>query len=85
MTENKIAAPVLAHRDGEGKKSTVSIIPLAGQTIKCAANFAALVLAICALCGLVGLAEGGGCAAAAGTLAAVVSMNAALGLREVMV
>ena len=85
MTENKIAAPVLAHRDGKGKKSTVSIIPLAGQTIKCAANFAALVLAICALCGLVGLAEGGGCAAAWRTLAAVVSMNAALGLREVMV
>ena len=85
MPENKSAAPVLQHRDGKGKKSTVSIIPLAGQTIKCAANFAALVLAICALCGLVGLAEGGGCAAAWRTLAAVVSMNAALGLREVMV
>ena len=79
MPKNKIAAPVLAHRDGKGKKSTVSIIPLAGQTIKCAANFAALVLAICALCGLVGLAEGGGCAAAWRTLAAVVGCNAMLG------
>ena len=79
MPENKIAAPVLEHRDGKGKKSTVSIIPLAGQTIKCAANFAALVLAVCAGCGLCALAEGGGCAAAAGTLAAVVGCNAMLG------
>ena len=85
MPENKIAAPVLEHRDGKTKDIIASIIPLARRGIKCAATFAALVLAICALCGLVGLAEGGGCAAAAGTLAAVVSMNAALGLREVMV
>lgn len=84
MPENKSAAQVLQHRDGKGKKSTVSIIPLAGQTIKCAANFAALVLAICAVCGVCALASGGGCAAAVGTLAAVVGCNAALGVREAL-
>ena len=84
MPKNKIAAPVLAHRDGLKKNIIVSIIPLARRGIKCAATFAALVLAVCAGCGLCALAEGGGCAAAAGTLAAVVSMNAALGVREAL-
>lgn len=83
MPENKIAAPVLAHRDGLKKNLIASIIPLAGQTIKCAATFAALALAVCAGCGVCAMASGGGCAAAAGTLAAVVGCNAALGVREV--
>ena len=84
MPENKIAAPVLAHRDGLKKDIIVSIIPLAVKGIKCAVTFAALALAVCAGCGVCALASGGGCAAAAGTLAAVVSMNAALGLREAL-
>lgn len=83
MPENKITAPVLEHRDGLKKNIIVSIIPLAMQWVKCAAAFAALALAVCAGCGVVALAEGGGCAAAAGTLAAVVGCNAALGVREV--
>ena len=80
----KRTALVLAHRDGKGNKSTVSIIPLAGQTIKCAATFAALALAVCAGCGVCALASGGGCAAAAGTLSAVIGCNAALGVREAL-
>ena len=84
MPENKIAAPVLAHRDGKKKDITASIIPLARRGIKCAAAFAALALAVCAGCGVVALAEGGGCAAAAGTLAAVVGCNTALGVREAL-
>ena len=79
MPENKIAAPVLEHRDGKTKDIIASIIPLARRGIKWAANFAALALAVCAGCGLCALAEGGGCAAAAGTLAAVVGCNAMLG------
>lgn len=84
MPENKIAAPVLAHRDGLTKNLIASIIPLAGQTIKCAATFAALALSVCAGCGVCALASGGGCAAAVGTLAAVVGCNAALGVREAL-
>lgn len=84
MPENKSAAPVLAHRDGLKKDIIVSIIPLAMQGIKCAATFASLALAVCAGCGVCALASGGGCAAAAGTLAAVVGCNAALGVREAL-
>ena len=84
MPENKIAAPVLAHRDGLKKNIIVSIIPLATQWVKCAANFAALALAVCAGCGVCAMASGGGCAAAVGTLAAVVGCNAALGVREAL-
>lgn len=84
MPENKIAAPVLAHRNGLTKNLIASIIPLAGQTIKCAATFAALALSVCAGCGVCALASGGGCAAAVGTLAAVVGCNAALGVREAL-
>lgn len=83
MPENKIAAPVLAHRDGLKKDVIVSIIPLAMQGIKCVATFAALALAVCAGCGVCAMASGGGCAAAVGTLAAVIGCNAALGVREV--
>ena len=83
MPENKIAAPVLAHRNGLNKNLIMSIIPLAVKGIKCAVTFAALALAVCAGCGVCAMASGGGCAAAAGTLAAVVGCNAALGVREV--
>ena len=84
MPENKIAAPVLAHRDGLKKSLIVSIIPLAAKGIKCAATFAALALAVCAGCGVCAMASGGGCAAAVGTLAAVVGCNAALGVGEAL-
>lgn len=84
MPENKITAPVLAHRDGLKKDIIVSIIPLAMQGIKCAATFAALALAVCAGCGVCAMASGGGCSAAVGTLAAVVGCNAALGVREAL-
>ena len=84
MPENKIAAPVLAHRDGLKENIIVSIIPLAMQWVKCAATFASLALAVCTVCGVCALASGGGCAAAAGTLAAVVGCNAALGVREAL-
>ena len=84
MPENKITAPVLAHRDGLTKNIIVSIIPLVMQGIKCVATFAALALAVCTVCGVCALASGGGCAAAVGTLAAVVGCNAALGVREVL-
>ena len=67
------------------KKSSIeNIILLAAKGIKCAATFAALALAVCAGCGVCAMAEGGGCAAAAGTLAAVVGCNAALGVREAL-
>ena len=84
MPKNKIAAPVLEHRDGMTKNIIASIIPLARRGIKCAATFAALALAVCAGCGVCALASGGGCAAAVGTLAAVVGCNAALGVREAL-
>lgn len=83
MMQKKMTAPVLAHRNGLKKNLIVSIIPLAAKGIKCAATFAALALAVCTGCGVCALASGGGCAAAAGTLAAVVGCNAALGVREV--
>lgn len=79
----KRTALVLAHRDGLKKNIIVSIIPLVMQGIKCVATFASLALAVCAGCGVCAMASGGGCAAAAGTLAAVVGCNAALGVREV--
>ena len=84
MPENKITAPVLAHRDGLTKNIIVSIIPLAMQWVKCAATFASLALAVCAGCGVCAMAEGGGCAATVRTLAAVVGCNAALGVREAL-
>lgn len=84
MPENKITAPVLAHRDGLKKNIIVSIIPLAMQWVKCAATFAALALAVCAGCGVCAMASGGGCAAALGTLSAVIGCNAALGVREAL-
>ena len=84
MPENKIAAPVLAHRDGLKKDVIVSIIPLTANGIKCAATFASLALAVCAGCGVCAMASGGGCAAAAGTLSAVIGCNAALGVREAL-
>ena len=84
MPENKIAAPVLEHRDGLKKNIIEVIIPLAGQTIKCAATFASLALAVCAGCGVCAMASGGGCAAALGTLSAVIGCNAALGVREAL-
>ena len=83
MMQKKMTAPVLEHRNGLKKNIIVSIIPLAMQGIKCAATFASLALAVCAGCGVCAMASGGGCAAAAGTLAAVVGCNAALGVREV--
>ena len=84
MPENKSAAPVLAHRDGLTKNIIASIIPLAMQGIKCAATFASLALAVCAGCGVCAMASGGGCAAAVGTLEAVVGCNAALGVRKAL-
>lgn len=84
MPKNKISAPVLAHRDGLKKNLIVSIIPLAAKGIKCAVTFAALALAVCAGCGVCAMASGGGCAAAVGTLAAVVGCNEALGVREAL-
>ena len=84
MPENKIAAPVLAHRAGLTKNIIASIIPLAMQGIKCAAAFASRALAVCAGCGVCAMASGGGCAAAAGTLSAVIGCNAALGVREAL-
>ena len=80
MMQKKMTAPVLEHRNGLKKNIIVSIIPLAMQGIKCAATFASLALAVCAGCGVCAMASGGGCAAAAGTLAAVVGCNAALGV-----
>lgn len=82
MPENKIAAPMLEHRDGLKKNIIEVIMPIAGKGIKCAATFAALALAVCTVCGVCALASGGGCAAAVGTLAAMVGCNAALGVRE---
>ena len=84
MPENKITAPVLAHRDGLKKNLIVSIIPLAAKGIKGAATFASLALAVCAGCGVCAMASGGGCAAAVGTLAAVFGCHAALGVREAL-
>ena len=66
------------------KNSIENIILLAAKGIKCAATFAALALAVCAGCGVCAMASGGGCAAAVGTLAAVVGCNAALGVRKAL-
>ena len=84
MPENKIAAPVTEHRDGLKKNIIEVIIPIAAKGIKCSATFAALSLAVCAGCGACAMASGGGCAAAVGTLAAVVGCNAALGVMEAL-
>ena len=66
------------------KNSIENIILIAAEGIKCAATFAALALAVCAGCGVCAMASGGGCAAAVGTLAAVVGCNAAMGVRRAL-
>lgn len=70
--------------DGLKKNIIEVIIPIAAKGIKYEATFASLALAVCAGCGVCALASGGGCAAAMGTLAAVVGCNAALGVREAL-
>lgn len=84
MPENKITAPVLAHRNGLNKNLIMSIIPLEVKGIKCAVTFSALALAVCTVCGVCALASGGGCDSAVGTLASVVGCNAAIGVMKAL-
>lgn len=84
MLYSKILKKSVEHCNVFKKNSIENIILLAVKWIRCAATFAALALAVCTVCGVCALASGGGCAAAAGTLASVVGCNAALGVLKAL-
>ena len=82
MPENKIAAPVLQHRDGQTKKFITCILPHFARICKCLANFALLGCCLGTLCAVTGLAQGGGAASLAGLAAWLLGGWAAITLRE---
>ena len=69
MPENKIAAPVLQHRDGQTKKFITCILHHLARVCKVCANFALLACGLGALCAVAALTQGGGAAAMAGLAA----------------
>ena len=69
MPENKIAAPVLQHRDGQTKKFITCILHHLARVCKVCANFALLGCGLGALCAATALTKGGGAAAMAGMAA----------------
>ena len=69
MPENKIAAPVLQHRDGQTKKFITCILHHLARVCKVCANFALLGCGLGALCAATALTQGGGAAAMAGLAA----------------
>ena len=66
MPENKIAAPVLQHRDGQTKKFITCILHHLARVCKVCANFALLGCGLGALCAATAMAQGGGAYAMAG-------------------
>ena len=69
MPENKIAAPVLQHRDGQKKKFITCILPYISPICKAFANFTLTACGLGALCAATALTQGGGAAAMAGLAA----------------
>ena len=69
MPENKIAAPVLQHRDGQTKKLITCILPYISPICKAFANFTLTACGLGALCAATALTQGGGAAAMAGLAA----------------
>ena len=82
MPENKIAAPVLQHRNGQTKKIINRILPHAVIICKCFANFALLGCATGAICAFAGFSEGGGAASLAWLISCLLGGWAAITLRE---
>ena len=82
MPENKIAAPVLQHRNGQTKKIITCILPYIRHICKCLSNFALLGCCLGTLCAVTGLAQGGGAASLAGLAACLLGGWAAITLRE---
>ena len=82
MPENKIAAPVLQHRDGQTKKLITCILPYISPICKAFANFTLTACGLGALCAATGLAQGGGAASLAGLAACLLGGWAAITLRE---
>ena len=82
MPENKIAAPVLQHRDGQTKKFITCILHHLARVCKVCANFALLGCGLGALCAATALTQGGGAAAMAGLAACLLGGWAAITLRE---
>ena len=69
MPENKIAAPVLQHRDGQTKKFITCILHYISPIYKAFANFTLTACGLGALCAATALTQGGGAAAMAGLAA----------------
>ena len=69
MTENKIAAPVLQHRNGQTKNFITCILPHISPICKAFANFTLTACGLGALCAATALTQGGGAAAMAGLAA----------------
>ena len=78
MPENKIAAPVLQHRDGQTKKLITCILHHLARVCKVCANFALLGCGLGALCAATAMAQGGGVSALAGLACCLLGGWAAL-------
>ena len=84
MPENKIAAPVLQHRNGQTKKIITCILPYISPICKAFANFTLTACGLGALCAVAALTQGGGAAAMAGLAGCLLGGWAAITLREVL-
>ena len=83
MPENKIAAPVLQHRDGQTKKFITCILHYISPICKAFANFTLTACGLGALCAATALAQGGGASAMAGLACCLLGGWASIALREV--
>ena len=83
MPENKIAAPVLQHRNGQTKKIITCILPYISPICKAFANFTLTACGLGALCAATALTQGGGAASLAGLAACLLGGWASIALREV--
>ena len=83
MPENKIAAPVLQHRNGQTKKIITCILPYISPICKAFANFTLTACGLGALCAVAALGQGGGAAAMAGLAGCLLGGWASIALREV--
>lgn len=84
MPENKIAAPVLQHRNGQTKKIITCILPYISPICKAFANFTLTACGLGALCAATALTQGGGAASLAGLAACLLGGWASIALREVI-
>ena len=69
MPENKIAAPVLQHRNGQTKNFITCILPHISPICKAFANFTLTACGLGALCAATAMTQGRGAAAMAGLAA----------------